>query len=66
MHEHDHCEHASLKFCSRCDVVYCTACTREWRQTQWWTYTIAPSPNTTINYPTCTSDTAFVTSCNHT
>ena len=29
MHEHNECEH-SLKYCSKCDVVYCTKCKREW------------------------------------
>lgn len=30
-HEHhDHCEHGNVKFCSRCDVVYCLDCKKEW------------------------------------
>ena len=29
MHEHNECEH-NLKFCPKCDVVYCTKCKREW------------------------------------
>lgn len=29
MHEHNECEH-ELKYCKKCDVVYCTKCKREW------------------------------------
>lgn len=29
MHEHNDCDH-DLKYCSKCDVVYCTKCLREW------------------------------------
>ena len=29
MHEHNECEH-DLKFCKKCNVVYCTKCKREW------------------------------------
>lgn len=29
MHEHNECEH-ELKYCKKCDVVYCEKCGREW------------------------------------
>lgn len=31
MHEHKECEH-ELKFCSKCNVVYCELCNSEWRK----------------------------------
>lgn len=38
---HTHCAHQALKFCERCDVTYCTACSAEWKkpsafQPYWW------------------------------
>lgn len=42
-HKHDHCEH-NLKHCSKCDIVYCSKCEREWGQHHTWTY-----PNTWIH-----------------
>lgn len=30
MHEHEECEHKNLKHCSKCDVVYCEDCKKEW------------------------------------
>ena len=38
MHEHNECEHKNLKYCKKCDVVYCEDCKREWGNTTW-TYT---------------------------
>lgn len=35
MHEHNECNH-NLKYCSVCDVVYCTTCNREWRAYRFW------------------------------
>lgn len=38
MSKHDHpapkprCEHTGLAYCKPCDVVYCTACDREWAE----------------------------------
>lgn len=29
MHQHEECEH-ELKYCSKCDVVYCEKCGKEW------------------------------------
>lgn len=29
-HEHKECEHTNLNYCSKCDVVYCVDCDREW------------------------------------
>jgi hypothetical protein len=61
---HDHCEHQALKYCTRCDLVYCTACAREWGRT--WAWSTAPAtwpwgsdattatPNITWNTPTTT------------
>ena len=37
MSKHDHpepmppCNHASLKFCPKCDAIECTACGKEWK-----------------------------------
>lgn len=31
MHEHTECSH-DLKFCYKCDVVYCEKCKSEWRK----------------------------------
>ena len=30
MHKHTECEH-ELKFCSKCDIVYCEICKTEWK-----------------------------------
>lgn len=30
MHDHKECEH-ELKYCSKCDTVYCEICCKEWR-----------------------------------
>jgi len=40
-HNHEHCQHTNLKYCSKCDVVYCS-CGREWGNYNCglsWTYT---------------------------
>lgn len=40
-HNHCHCEHKNLKYCSVCNVVYCCDCKAEWHQdscTTTWTY----------------------------
>ena len=29
-HEHKECEHKEIKYCRKCDVVYCFSCTKEW------------------------------------
>ena len=29
MHNHDKCKH-ELKYCDKCDVVYCEKCKKEW------------------------------------
>lgn len=29
MHEHKECQH-ELKYCTKCDVVYCDKCNKEW------------------------------------
>lgn len=40
MHEHKTCEHKNLKYCSKCDVVYCEDCKKEWGScSSSWTYT---------------------------
>lgn len=41
-HNHCHCNH-ELKHCEICDVVYCTKCSKEWKQD--WAYT--------WTYPSC-------------
>jgi len=37
MHEHDECEH-ELRYCKKCDVVYCIKCKREWYGHQSYVY----------------------------
>lgn len=37
-HKHKHCTHTNLKYCSVCDVAYCTDCGKEWVP-EYWTYT---------------------------
>ena len=32
MHDHNHCQHTNLKFCSVCNVVYCVDCKKEWKE----------------------------------
>ena len=55
MHEHPECDH-DLEYCSKCDVVYCTKCKREWggHNHNWYPYTWTG--------PIWTSDGAY---CNH-
>ena len=36
-HKHDHCDH-QLRYCTRCDVVYCLKCDREWGGHTHWSY----------------------------
>ena len=36
-HDHCHCSH-TLRFCERCDSVYCTKCNREWGSHSNWRY----------------------------
>lgn len=31
--EHKECEHINLNYCSKCDVVWCVDCEREWEDT---------------------------------
>ncbi len=79
MHEHNECEH-NLKYCSKCDVVYCTKCKREWggHSHYWWPYWTWSSGTTTIpcSEATCitdgsdiscdtTNDASTVAYCNH-
>jgi hypothetical protein len=49
MHEHIECDH-NLKYCSKCDVVYCTKCSKEWggHKYYWYSqpYTIYTGVNT--------------------
>ena len=39
-HEHKTCQH-ELKHCSKCDIVYCEGCSKEWTlfANSCWTYT---------------------------
>ncbi len=49
MHEHKECEH-ELKYCSKCNVVYCEICNKEW-----YSYSITvSSPYTATWYNTQT------------
>lgn len=41
MHEHNECEH-EFKYCSKCDVVYCTKCNKEWTKRVLYTITTSP------------------------
>ncbi len=37
---HNHCSHV-FKYCERCDVIYCTKCSKEWKdQPINWVYPI--------------------------
>lgn len=38
MHEHVNCQH-TFKYCSKCDVVFCKSCEREWEKKPTYTYT---------------------------
>ena len=43
-HNHSHCQHFEVKFCSICNVAYCTSCGYEWRNyntsySPYWIYT---------------------------
>lgn len=31
MHDHKECEH-ELKYCRKCDIVYCEKCNAEWKK----------------------------------
>ena len=45
MHNHNHyhcCEHKNLKYCEKCDVVYCVDCGKEWGRK--WSYTTWSNP----------------------
>ncbi len=73
MHEHNECEH-TLKYCQKCDVVYCTKCKHEWGGHSCY-YPYYPYYSPTITQPwitwttSCepTTDTAFaISACNHT
>ena len=35
-HEHKECEHKNLKYCAKCDVVYCEDCPKEWSERTSW------------------------------
>jgi hypothetical protein len=48
MHNHCHCEH-DLKYCEKCDVVYCTKCGKEWTWCSTWTHMDYP-PFGTITF----------------
>ena len=59
MHEHKEeiqkeCEHKNLKHCSKCDVVYCEDCKKEWKQSVWSNidvlYTPTPTPVTWVDF----------------
>lgn len=47
MHEHDFCQH-KIKYCSKCDTVFCSACDSEWNRKYRWVATVTgtniPSP----------------------
>jgi len=33
MHEHEHeCQHRNVKYCSKCSLVYCKDCGKEWQE----------------------------------
>ena len=69
MHEHAQPYlHATLKYCSQCDVTYCTNCKREWGQypqypvyvrptiwPTWWPYWAGGTGGTTDPYPMTTT-----------
>lgn len=43
LHQHTHCEH-DLKFCEKCDVVFCKKCSQEWKtQPIEWYYPTYPA-----------------------
>ncbi len=53
---HNHCEH-ELKYCEKCDVVYCKKCSKEWKtQTYYYTYPTYPWTWTSGTYSITTSD----------
>ena len=47
-HNHKHCAHTHLSYCTTCQVVYCHDCSQEWSpRTTTWTF-----PNTFTYGPT--------------
>lgn len=67
MHHHSHhdChEDHTLKFCKKCNAVYCDNCHKEWRE-NWWTYTYYPNTYTIPAYkpfvPYCDTTTGGLT-----
>ncbi len=51
MHEHKECEHEH-KYCSKCDVVYCEKCGKEWKyQPVIWHYNGTYTTDGTIPTP---------------
>lgn len=67
-HDHSHCSH-DLKFCEKCNVVYCRKCSQEWGGTQYiyTPYYTNPNPWTVTPYyppltPYCGSGSALTSS----
>ena len=61
-HKHCHCDH-DLKYCSHCDVVYCTKCGKEWGQKHYcypWTYPYYPWTYTATAGGVATGDTVTI------
>ena len=77
MHDHCECEH-ELKYCKKCDVVYCQKCGREWGKWKPWdpnytttvyrytiTYPNGLPEDTWVSSPTGTGTTSWLThQCN--
>lgn len=43
-HNHDHCQHERLRYCSHCGVVYCLDCNKEWGNYTYWSYSYPNYP----------------------
>ena len=50
-HNHKHCAHTHLSFCSTCQVVYCHDCSQEWTQRTTWAFPNTFTYGTTTNLP---------------
>ena len=64
-HEHKECGHKLVKFCSKCNCVYCESCNKEWYEKTYYSNSnlIYYQPNTTTADPRWQEP--FVTSCSH-
>ena len=58
MHNHDCCTHSELKHCEKCDVVYCSKCSKEWGSSIW-------IPNVTFTNDGGSTLTGYPEGCHH-